>query len=72
MRWFFPKSSLQKSNLKRFLSYMEREKNEELLTCFAHVGEIVDVLSSLGVHMPVEDAIPKIIEVLTTTDENEQ
>lgn len=43
------------------------EKKEDLITFFPRVDQIVGVLISPGVHMPVEDVNLKTGEVLTST-----
>ena len=51
---FLPKTLSEKSKWKRQFDYLVMEK-EEPMRVFARVDKIVDVLGSLGVHLPLED-----------------
>ena len=70
--WFLPKTPAEKSKWKRQFNELVMEKKEEPMRFFARVDKVVGVLGSLGVHMPVEDANLKIVEVLTDEYEFEQ
>lgn len=47
---------------------VEMERIENLTKIFSRIDKIVDMLTSLGVHLPVEGVTLKIVEVLHTTN----